>query len=101
MKSKGSVYLVGAGPGDARAGQGGQQLPGDWLGEEAATAFRGLYEALDAPAWRYYDSITHALPALGDAGASVSARWFHIAPMVNPVWSTHGALATMPSKSSG
>ncbi len=37
----------------------------------------------------------------GEIGASVSARWFQIAPIVKPVWSTHGAFATMPSKSVG
>jgi hypothetical protein len=30
-----------------------------------------------------------------------SARWFHIAPSAKPVWSSQGALAITPSKSSG
>ena len=43
-------------------------LPQDWLGEEAAVAFRDLYQAVEAPAWAFYDGLLAAAPPLLAAG---------------------------------
>ncbi|MPZ71979.1 MAG: hypothetical protein GEU74_01905 [Nitriliruptorales bacterium] len=49
-------------------------LPDDWLGELAATVFRSLYEAVDAPAWRFYDSVVQSAPPLGDTEGDAPVR---------------------------
>ena len=49
-------------------------LPPDWLGDEAATVFRSLYEAVDGPAWGYYDAIVEDAPPLAADGDAAPVR---------------------------
>ena len=39
-------------------------LPADWLADRAAGAFKALYEAVESPAWRYYNGLADGAPAL-------------------------------------
>jgi phenylacetic acid degradation operon negative regulatory protein len=59
-------------------------LPDDWLGDAAAGCFRRVYEAVERPAWRFYDGLATAAPggllAGSDAGevASPFATGLHV-----------------------
>ena len=44
-------------------------LPDDWLGDDAAACFRRVYEAVERPAWRFYDALV-----LGAPGGLLNAR---------------------------
>lgn len=37
-------------------------LPDEWLGDEAAACFRSLYEAVEQPAWRFYETLATDTP---------------------------------------
>lgn len=71
-------------------------LPHDWLGDGAAAVFRTVYEAVDAAAWRYYDSVVAASPPLSEphAGNAVGPR----RPASNPfVHGLDALTATRPA----
>lgn len=36
-------------------------LPDDWLGDEASSCFQRLYEAVEVPAWQFYDALPQPL----------------------------------------
>lgn len=48
-------------------------LPEDWLGDRAAQCFRRLYEAVEAPAWRFHDALASSAP-YGRSAPSADAR---------------------------
>lgn len=49
-------------------------LPPDWLGEDAARLFRGVYTDVEDAAWRFYDDVSAAAPPLPSATTGARAE---------------------------
>ncbi|MGH3664614.1 MAG: PaaX family transcriptional regulator [Egibacteraceae bacterium] len=62
-------------------------LPPDWLGHAAAGTFRDLYQAVDQPAWTFYDALAAEGPPL--PGVAVRPRHRSASPFARGLDALH------------